>query len=52
MIKITLSKKLNGSKLIKDFEHEYGSLENLKKLLKEDPENVLLQLNLDDGILH
>ena len=48
MIKITLSRKLKGTKLIKDFEYEYGSLENLKKLLEKDPENVLFQLNIDD----
>lgn len=48
MIQITLERKITGNELIKDFEYEYGSLENLKKLLEEDPKNVLLQLNLDD----
>ncbi|MEL7672033.1 hypothetical protein [Methanobacterium sp.] len=52
MIQITLERKITGSELIKDFEYEFGSLENLKKLLDEDPENVLLQLNLDDWKYH
>lgn len=48
MYQIKLVKTIKGKDIIKNLESEYGSLENLKKLNKEEKENHLLGFHLEE----
>ena len=47
MIEITLTRKTNGKGLIEIFKKNYGSIENLEKILKEK-RDMKMKLDLDD----
>jgi predicted Rossmann fold nucleotide-binding protein DprA/Smf involved in DNA uptake len=48
MIPITMTRKIKGKEKIQELEKTYGTLTNLKKLFKNDDENMLLYSDLED----
>lgn len=47
---LKLMKKRSGSKFIEELKEKYESLENLQRLIKKDPENLLYPLDYDDWL--
>jgi len=47
MIKIKLIRKIKGKELVKEYEKNYRTLENLKKIV-EETENMKLELDYDE----
>lgn len=48
MIKIKLMRTISGKDLVYEFEKKYKTLENLKKIFKEDNENMELEMYIED----
>lgn len=47
---LKLMKIRSGSKFIEELKEKYESLENLQRLIKKDPKNVLYPLDYDDWL--
>ncbi|MDR3062607.1 MAG: MarR family transcriptional regulator [Methanobrevibacter sp.] len=55
MIKIRMINITNGKGIIEKYEKQYGNIENLKQVIKSDPENTLTNFDLEEWeyyILH
>ncbi|MGL6298851.1 MAG: hypothetical protein ACRC1M_06780, partial [Methanobacteriaceae archaeon] len=48
MIAMRMIKKTNGNAIIEDYIKTYGSIENLKNIIKRDPENVKTNYDLEE----
>jgi len=48
MIAIRMLNKTNGKGIIKKYEKEYGSIKNLKQIIKSDPENMKTTFDLEE----
>lgn len=48
MIAIRMIKKTNGKNIVKDYENTYGSIMNLEKILKMNPDNPKAYYDLND----
>lgn len=49
---LKLVKEMNGKEFTQKLEQKYRSMDNLKKLISNDPENALYQLDLEDWTYH
>lgn len=49
---LKLVKELKGSEFVQKMEEQYGSIDNLEKLIKKEPENYLYSLDYDDWLFH
>mgnify|MGYP001230878537 CR=1 FL=1 len=49
---LKLVKEMKGSEFVQKMEEKYGSMDKLERLIKNDPENYLYTLDLDDWIFH
>ncbi|WP_321421955.1 MarR family transcriptional regulator [uncultured Methanobacterium sp.] len=49
---IKLVRQMNGSELVEMLKEKYGSMDNLKRLMEKDTENVLYPLDLEDWLYH
>jgi len=48
MIAIRMINKTDGKGIIKNYEKEYGSIENLKQIIKSNPENMKTTFDLEE----
>ncbi len=51
-MKLKLVRQLKGSEVIRNLNVKYGSVDNLKELIKKDPENFLYQHDLENWLLY
>ena len=49
---LKLIKRRNGSEFIQELKDKYGSMENLQRLIKKDPDNLLYPLDYDDWLYY
>jgi len=49
---LKLIREMTGKELVLKFKEKYGSVDTLKRLIKNDPENVLYPLDLEDWFYH
>lgn len=49
---LKLVREMKGNEFVQQLKEKYGSLDNLKRLIKKDPENVLYPLDLEDWLYH
>ncbi|EKQ54187.1 MAG: hypothetical protein B655_0989 [Methanobacterium sp. Maddingley MBC34] len=49
---LKLIREMTGKELVLKFKEKYGSVDTLKRLIKNDPENVLYPLDLEDWLYH
>lgn len=49
---LKLLKEMTGAEFTKSLQEKYGSMNDLKRLIKKDPENPLYNLDLEDWIYH
>lgn len=49
---LKLIKKRNGSEFIQELKEKYQSLEDLKRLMKKHPENLLYPLDYDEWLYY
>jgi predicted HTH transcriptional regulator len=48
MITIKMTNITTGKEIIKDYERKYGSMNNLKEIIKSDPENMKTNFDLEE----
>lgn len=51
-MRLKLIKKRSGSEFIQELKEKYESLENLQRLMKKDPDNLLYPLDYDDWLYY
>jgi hypothetical protein len=49
---LKLVKEMNGQEFVQKLEKKYHSIDHLKRLIENDPENVLYPLDLEDWLYH
>lgn len=49
---LKLVKEMKGSEFVQKMEEQYGSMDNLQRLMKKESENYLYSLDLDDWLFH
>lgn len=49
---LKLVREMKGNEFVQQLKEKYGFLDNLKRLIKKDPENVLYPLDLEDWLYH
>jgi hypothetical protein len=49
---LKLVKEMNGQEFVQNLEKKYSSVDHLKRLIENDPENVLYPLDLEDWLYH
>lgn len=47
-LKIKLVKEMSVKEYLKELENEYGSMDNLQKLIEKEPDNYVFKLALED----